>query len=111
MLVAVAAALLAAAPAGASGWLPHAADATWTYQWTDSVYNTTPTNEAVTVKSQSGSGFVLAWTTDGKDNPPGAPERPGSISFQDTSFGLSNTAWTRTPPPAPFRPHLTTLSQ
>ena len=34
-----------------AGWLPHAADATWTYQWTDSVYNTTPTNEAVTVKS------------------------------------------------------------
>ena len=50
----------------AAGWLPHAADATWTYQWTDSVYNTTPTNENVTVKSQTGNSFTLAWTTNGR---------------------------------------------
>ena len=29
----------------AAGWLPHAADATWTYKWTDSVYSPTPTTE------------------------------------------------------------------
>ena len=38
-------ALFVAAPAEADGWLPHGSDATWTYQWTDSTYNTTPTNE------------------------------------------------------------------
>ncbi|MDE3025207.1 MAG: hypothetical protein KGI93_06510, partial [Acidobacteriota bacterium] len=59
-VVAVLLALLAAAPAAADGWLPHSSDATWTYQWTDSAYNTTPTNEVVTVKSSSGNSFVLA---------------------------------------------------
>ena len=48
-------ALLFAAPAGASDWLPHGADATWTYAWTDSVYNTTPTTEKVTVKDSKGT--------------------------------------------------------
>jgi hypothetical protein len=102
MLAAVAAALLAAAPAGASGWLPHAADATWTYQWSDSVYNTTPTNENVTVKSQSGSSYVLAWTTDGANNTPDVQPSAGSVSFQDTNFGIVNTDWSSTPPPAAF---------
>jgi hypothetical protein len=74
-------ALAAAAPAAADGWLPHPSDATWTYQWTDSTYNATPTNEAVTVKSQSGSSFVLAWTTDGQNNPDAAPQSAGTVSF------------------------------
>jgi hypothetical protein len=91
-----------AAPVGAGGWLPHPADATWTYQWTDSAYNTTPTNEAVTVKSQSGQSFVLAWTTDGQSNAAGALQSSGSVSFQDSNFGLVNTDWTSTPPPASF---------
>jgi hypothetical protein len=95
-------ALLSAAPAAASGWLPHAADATWSYQWTDSAYNATPTNEKVTVKSQSGAGFVLAWTTDGADNPPEAPAGAGTVSFQETNFGLVNTDWTSNPPPSTF---------
>jgi hypothetical protein len=105
LLVAVGALAVAAINAGggaAAGWLPHAADATWTYQWTDSVYNTTPTNEAVTVKSQSGTNFVLAWTTDGQNNSADAPQSTGSVSFQETNFGLVNTDWTSTPPPTNF---------
>src|SRR4029079_6470608 len=91
-----------AAPAGAGGWLPHPADATWTYQWTDSSYNARPTNEAVTVKSQSGQSFVLAWTTDGQNNPDDAPQSQGTVAFQDSNFGLVNTDWTSTPPPSSF---------
>jgi hypothetical protein len=98
----VAVALGLAVPAGAGGWLPHPADATWTYEWTDSSFNATPTNEAVTVKSQSGQTFVLAWTTDGQNNPDGAPQSQGTVSFQDSNFGLVNTDWTSTPPPSSF---------
>jgi hypothetical protein len=96
------AALCVAAPSAAGGWLPHPADATWTYQWIDSAYNPTPTNEKVTVKSQSGSSFVLAWTTDGADNPPEAPVSVGNVTFQETNFGLVNTDWTSNPPPSAF---------
>jgi hypothetical protein len=100
-VLAAAAALFFAAPSFASGWLPHPADATWTYQWTDSVYNAAPTNEKVTVKSQSGSSFTLAWTT--KDaGTPDAPQSEGSVAFQDTNFGIVNTDWTSTPPPSAF---------
>jgi hypothetical protein len=99
-------ALLLACGAGAAraddSWLPHAADATWTYQWTDSAYNTTPTNEKVTVKSQSGASFVLAWTTEDAGNPDGALQSAGTVSFQDTSVGLVNTDWSSTPPPPSF---------
>ena len=102
LLAAAVAALVVVAPAGAGGWLPHAADATWTYQWTDSAYNATPTNEKVTVKSQAGASFVLAWTTDGAGNSPDAPASLGSVSFQETSFGLVNTDWTSNPPPSSF---------
>ena len=79
LLLAVAStALLFVAPAAAGGWLPHPADATWTYQWTDSVYDQTPTNEKVTVKSTAGSSFTLAWDT--KDaGTPDAPQRSGSV--------------------------------
>ena len=98
---AAAAALIAAAPAAAGGWLPHPADATWTYQWTDSVYDATPTNEIVKVNSQSGSAFTLAWTT--KDaGTPDAPQSDGSVSFQETNLGLVNTDWSSSPPPAAF---------
>jgi hypothetical protein len=101
VLTALVAALGVAAPAGAGGWLPHPADATWTYQWTDTVYDATPTNETVTVKSQSGNGFVLAWST--KDaGTPDAPQSEGSVSFQETNFGIVNTDWTSTPPPSAF---------
>lgn len=102
-VVAASAAAVVAAPAQAAGWLPHAADATWTYQWTDSVYNTTPTNEIVTVdKKSAGNSFTLDWTTDKAGNPDGAPSSTGSVSFQDTNFGLLNSDWTSTPPPSSF---------
>jgi hypothetical protein len=100
VLAAVAAAWLAA-PSYASGWLPHPIDATWTYQWTDSVYQTAPTNENVTVKSASGNSFTLAWDTNGAGTPD-APQSSGTVSFQDTNFGIVNTDWTSTPPPTTF---------
>lgn len=102
-LVAVVAAVLAfAAPASADSWLPHPADASWVYEWTDSVYSTTPTKEKVTVKEQKGNSFTLAWTTEGLDNPEGAALSIGTVSFQETAAGLLNTDWTSTPPPPAF---------
>src|SRR5438270_13890560 len=78
VLAAAIAAVVVVAPAAAGGWLPHDADATWTYQWTDSVYNTTPTNEKVTVdKKSSGASFTLDWTTEGADNASSAPGSGG----------------------------------
>jgi hypothetical protein len=110
-VVAACAAAFFAAPAFAGGWLPHAADATWTYQWTDSVYATTPTNEIVTVdKKSSGNSFVLDWTTDKANNVDGSLSSSGSVSFQDTNFGIVNTDWTSTPPPSSFPILCATLS-
>jgi hypothetical protein len=101
--VGVLAALWAAPAAGAAdNWLPHPADATWTYQWSDTGYAPTPTKEKVTVKSQSGNSFVLAWTTDGLDNPVDAVSSSGTVSFQETNAGLVNTDWSSTPPPPAF---------
>ena len=102
VVAAACAALLVVTSASADDWLPHASDATWTYSWTDSVYNTTPTKEAVTVKSTKGSSFTLAWTTDGQHNPADAPTSIGTVSFQDTSSGLINTDWSSTAPPDAF---------
>jgi len=94
-------ALVAVVPASGAGWLPHAADATWTYQWSDSAYEAMPTNEIVTVKSTAGTSFSLGWTT--KDaGTPDAPQSAGSVSFQETNFGIVNTDWTSTPPPSSF---------
>jgi hypothetical protein len=104
------AAVCFASPALADGWLPHAADATWTYQWTDSVYNTAPTSENVTVKSQSGNSFVLAWDTKDAGTPDGL-QSSGSVSFQQTNFGIVNTDWTSTPPPSAFPILCASLSQ
>jgi len=107
---ALAAAVLGA-PAFAGGWLPHSADATWTYQWTDSVYNTAPTNEIVTVdKKSAGNSFTLDWTTKDAGTPDGLQSN-GSVSFQDTNFGIVNTDWTSTPPPTAFPILCASLSQ
>jgi len=87
--------------ARADDWWPHPADATWTYQWTDSVYNQSPTKEKITVKDQSGKNFTLSWTT--KDvNPDGALLSFGDMAFQDTTAGLINTDWASNPPPPDF---------
>ena len=46
-------AVLAVAPSAfADDWLPHPSDATWTYEWTDSTYNTTPTAEMAQLAGQ-----------------------------------------------------------
>jgi len=102
LLAFVAAAVAAPATAGATSWLPHAADATWTYQWTNSVHATTPTKEKVTVKEQKGAAFVLEWTTVGLENPPEAIGSVGLMAFQETSSGLVNTDWQSSPPPPSF---------
>jgi hypothetical protein len=107
----VGASLVLAAPAAADDWLPHAADATWTYEWTDTVYNTTPTKEKVTVKEQSGRSFVLQWTTLEQGNAPEAPISVGTVSFQETTAGLLNTDWSSTPPPPAFPILCSTVTQ
>jgi hypothetical protein len=101
VLLALVAAAVWAAPASAS-WFPHPADATWTYEWSDSVYSTTPTKEKLTVKEQNGNSFLLEWTTQGLDNPAGTPQAQGLMAFQQTTSGLVNTDWQSTPPPAAF---------
>ena len=96
ILLVLAAALAYSSPARADNWLPHPDNATWSYSWSDSVYAPTPTTENVTVKSETGATFVLAWTT-GSD--PKNPTSSGTVSFQDTDSGLDNTDWSSTPPP------------
>ena len=91
-----------ASPAAADGWLPHSADAQWEYTWTDSVYNTTPTKEKVTVKESKGQAFTLAWTTQDEGNPDDAPVGVGVVAFQQATFGLINTDWSSNPPPQSF---------
>jgi hypothetical protein len=91
-----------AAPAAAASWYPHPDDATWTYQWTDSVYNKTPTKEKITVKEQKGKSFLLAWTTKDLENPADAPGSEGLMAFQETTSGVVNTDWQSTPPPSDF---------
>jgi hypothetical protein len=100
-LAAVVVAVLVPAPASAA-WLPHTIDATWTYEWSDSVYARTPTKERVSVKEQQGSSFQLKWTTQGLDNPSGAITASGLTGFQETPAGLVNTNWQSTAPPAAF---------
>jgi hypothetical protein len=95
LAVVVVCALSGVASATAGNWLPHNADATWTYSWSDSVYSPDPVTENVSVKSQSGSTFVLAWT----QGDPSDPTAQGTVSFQDTDSGLNNTDWSSTPPP------------
>jgi hypothetical protein len=102
LFVVLAAVLAAASPAGAAEWMPHAADATWTYQWTDSVYNTLPTNEKVTVKDNKAGQFTFAWTTVDQGNDPNAPVSVGQVVFQETGRGLVNTDWSSNQPPSNF---------
>jgi hypothetical protein len=89
-------------PAAADDWLPHPEDATWSYVWTDSVYNTVPTKEEVTVEETKGTSFKLAWSTEDQENPTDAPDSVGSVSFQETSAGLINTDWSSNSPPSYF---------
>src|SRR6478672_4461564 len=104
-LLVLAAALLSlclATGARADDWWPHQKDATWTYTWTDTVYNTSPTNENITVKDQSGKNFTLSWTTKDAGNPDGALLSFGDMAFQETTAGIVNTDWASNPPPPDF---------
>lgn len=93
---------VAPATAAADTWLPHSAGATWTYEWTDSAYNTVPTKEKVTVKEEKANSFILEWTTQDQGNPDDAPQSLGLMAFQSTSSGIVNTDWQSTPPPSLF---------
>jgi hypothetical protein len=100
-------ALMSVSPAAASDWLPHAAGATWTYQFTDSTYNATPSIEHVSVVKTSGATFTLGWTVDGalnKTNCPDGANLTGWVQFQDSNAGLVNgpDGWCGAPPPAQF---------
>ncbi len=100
--------------AAADGWLPHATDATWTYQWTDSVYAATPTSEKITVEQNATpTSFALDWTTDGQNNPAGAVASNGTVWLQQTNAGLLNPqpGWTSTLPPPQFPLLCATITQ
>ena len=45
---------------------------------------------------------MLAWTTEGQDNPTDAPDSAGTVSFQETTAGLLNTDWSSNAPPQNF---------
>jgi hypothetical protein len=60
VLAPLAGSLLPASPSWAADvWLPHTKDATWTYSWSDSEYNPTPTKEKVTVQLTAGVTSVF----------------------------------------------------
>ncbi|MDX6436017.1 MAG: hypothetical protein QOK34_851, partial [Gaiellaceae bacterium] len=98
VVVSGAMALMWSAFARADGWWPHPTDASWTYQWTDTVYNNSPTNEKVTVEKVSGKSFVLSWTTKDQGNSDAEPISFGHVTFEETTAGLVNTAWEGTSP-------------
>jgi len=102
------AALLAAGPAAADQWWPHPANAKWNYTWSDSSYNTSGTQEAVTVASESdpsGCGWNLSWQATGPQTVAGsgsvAVAQPdnGTMCFEDEDVGIVNTNWTSSAPP------------
>ena len=103
-LVAAAAvlALVLGGVARADDWWPHPTDATWTYGWTDSLYNPALTKERVTVKDQKGKAFTLTWTTKDEGNSGDSPLSFGDMAFQETTAGLINTGWVSNPPPPDF---------
>ena len=95
-------ALILGGVARADDWWPHPDDATWTYAWTDSLYNPAPTKEKVTVKGQKGKAFTLTWTTKDQGNSGDSPLSFGDMAFQETTAGLINTDWASNPPPPDF---------
>jgi hypothetical protein len=84
-------------------WLPHPAGATWTYQWSDTAYSPAPTTENVSVDSQSGTNFKLAWRVDGEESTCDSNDATitGTVSFNDADNGIVPTDWcSNAPPPA-----------
>ena len=102
LVVLIACALALASPAAAGDWYPHAAGASWVWEWADSSYAQTPTKEKVTVKEQKGNAFTLEWTTDGLENPTDALPSAGEMSFLETSGGLHVVDWQSTLAPSSF---------
>src|SRR3954465_746582 len=86
----------------ADSWYPHPADATWTYEWSDTDYNPVNTKEKLTVKDQKAKTFTLNWTTLDLGNPDAAAQSLGLRAFQETTAGLINTDWQSSPPPPAF---------
>src|ERR1700738_4226300 len=92
-LLLVAAALLGAAPAMADDWWPHPPTAQWHYTWSDSTYSQGATKEKVTVQSQQGRAFTLAWNSEGQQSSTGSgsvtvtPDS-GIMSFAEQNFGV-----------------------
>jgi hypothetical protein len=78
-------------------WWPFPKTANWTYTWTDSAYNTAGTRETVSVVATAGScGWELEWTGTGAQT--GADV--GTICFENTDGGITNTTWQSSAPPA-----------
>jgi hypothetical protein len=102
LLAAVAVVLVCAPSALADEWLPHPADATWTYSWSDTKYLPAPITEKVTVGAQKGASFTLHWTTDGVGNPDGSISSSGDVELQESAAGLIDTDWKSSPPPPTF---------
>lgn len=98
----LAAAVLPGIARADASWYPHPADATWTYQWSDTSYNPVNTNEKITVKDQKAKTFDLSWTTLDLGNSDDAVQSVGIMSFQETTSGLVNTDWQSSPPPSQF---------
>ncbi|MHB1569072.1 MAG: hypothetical protein ACYCXW_07950 [Solirubrobacteraceae bacterium] len=106
-LVAGALALGGAGAASADTWFPHPSNATWTYTWSDTTYNTSGTVENVTVASENaanGCGWQLSWTGNTQialqgGGPSIAQPDNGTICFQDQPNGLQNTDWSASAPP------------
>ncbi|MBA2347470.1 MAG: hypothetical protein H0V81_04175 [Solirubrobacterales bacterium] len=83
-------------------WLPSPDDGSWTYEWYDSTYAQRRTIERYTVESREGSGFRLAWTTEGLPNAADAVAAQGEVDYRRTALGLVNLNWASTPPPPEF---------
>jgi hypothetical protein len=107
MVAALAVTLAAALPAAADPWFPHPANGEWDYTWKDSQFNPNGTAEKVTVQSehaQNGCGWNLTWSATGSQTQTGSsvtvvPDN-GTMCFQDQNYGLVNTDWTSSSPPA-----------
>jgi hypothetical protein len=102
------ASLLSAGEASADEWWPHPANAEWNYTWNDSQYNTSGTEEQVTVGSEndpSGCGWNLSWEETGSESVTGSgsvtvTDDDGTMCFEDENFGIQNTDWSSSPPPS-----------
>lgn len=91
-----------AAPSATARWLPNRADATWTYAWSDSAFQKTPTLERYTVDQRTDEAVRLAWSTEDLGNPATAATSQGTVDYLYTDAGLVNTNWSSTPPPPQF---------